>query len=363
MLAVSAALAAGLLAKQMPVTAPFLMLLLDVWPLQRKRPFSRLVLEKWPLFLLVAVFMFVALYFVQFGVVAPALEELSLSARISNGLVCYFRYIGKMFWPAELLIFYPHPAGHLPLWQPVLAGLGLALLSALAVWQIRARPWLFVGWFWFVGTLFPLIGLAQTGHHAMGDRFVYVPLIGLFIILTWGIRDLAVWLLQPRIRKPVLGALAGVIIAALAVRTWYQTGHWQNSVTVYQPVIRAGVVHFMIDNNLGLALLERGEIQQAMKYFRRALTNKADNPKTHLNLGLAFVRMGRFPDAIRHFRSAIRMKPDYADAHDNLAIALYLSGDFPAAWEEVQTCLHLGGHPHPEFIRALKKKLEPAGKS
>jgi hypothetical protein len=365
------ALTLGLLAKQMLVTAPFLLVLLDYWPLGRlqrdqdgKPTFWRLVYEKLPLFLLVGVFMFIALYFVRFGVVAPALDELSLGARISNGLVSYVRYIGKMFWPAELLIFYPHPGDTLPFWQIAGAGLLLLATSGLVVWQIRSRPYLFVGWFWFLGTLFPLIGLAQTGHHAMGDRFTYVPMIGLFIIVAWGVYDLSRFLQNPRVRKLVLGSVAGAVIVACSVRAWFQTGHWQNSVTVYRPVIRAGVAHYIIYNNLGLALLNQGDIQAAMKNFSLALALKPENAKTHLNIGLALVKTGRFQAAAGEFREAIRIRSDYADAYDNLAIALYLMGDYQGAWEQVRNCQRLGGKPHPEFLQALEAKHPaPEGKS
>jgi hypothetical protein len=258
----------GLMAKPMLVTLPLVLLLLDYWPLGRlslrglaaAAPSSasgprvvalkRLLWEKAPLFGLAILFSLVALYAQKEAGALWTGKTLPFAMRLANALVAYVSYLGKMWWPVHLAVLYPHPGPTLPLWQAVAAGLGLAALSCLAFWQSRRHPYLLVGWLWYLGTLVPVIGLVQVGRQAMADRYTYVPFIGVFIAVVWGLAALAARCRAPRFVLPVG---AGVALSALAVCTWVQVGYWRDSIFLYEHTLEVTRSNPVIQNNLGEA--------------------------------------------------------------------------------------------------------------
>jgi len=251
----------GLMSKPIVMTLPFVLLLLDYWPLHRFRwgdhqTALKLVWEKTPLMALTGVCFVLTLLVQQKWETVGSLQTFPLGNRIGNALVSYVDYIGKMFWPMNLAVFYPHP-GNLPLEQIIVSALLLLAITILVIrWSPRA-PYLVVGWLLFLGTLVPVIGLVQVGQQAMADRYTYIPLIGLFIIIAWGIPDLiAKWHYQ----KLFLSLGAGLILSALMVITWLQVQHWRNSISLFEHAIEVTGTNYVAYHNLGLAFQTEGYI-------------------------------------------------------------------------------------------------------
>ena len=272
--------ALGLLSKPMIVTLPLVLLLLDYWPLGRlhwrleeqrsqgKTAISRafrLVWEKVPLLFLVAVSCSLTIW-AQRRTVA-SLEGLPLEIRTANALISYVKYIGKMVWPCRLAVQYPYPE-KFPLWQVAGAGLFLIGVSFLVVREARRRPYLVVGWLWYLGTLVPVIGLIQVGSQAMADRYTYVPLIGLFIMTAWGIPNL---LSQWRHRRIVLLVSSGLVIALLTILTRIQLQYWSDSTTLYKHTLNSTANNYQVHYNLGLALAKEGKNEEAIVHYKEAL--------------------------------------------------------------------------------------------
>jgi tetratricopeptide (TPR) repeat protein len=373
--AVMACFIAGLLSKPMLVTLPFVLLLMDYWPLGRWSPYRataaspaktkpgsavdntvplrRLIMEKVPLLVLTVPFCLITVYAQEkFGAVKN-LTGLPLLNRLANALVTYITYMRKMVWPSDLAPYYPHPEHALPLWQGLVAGLVLLALSLFIIRQARRRPYLLMGWLWYVGTLVPVIGLVQVGDQALADRYTYVPLIGLFIIVAWGLRDLTAGRRFAQVLAPLT---AGILLSALALCTWFQVRIWRDSMTLYEHTLRVTHKNFFIHNNLGhllyrqgkvdqamvhyrealklrphyylalnnlgAALYSKGQLDQAIHYYKESIRSKPDYPLPHCNLGNALVEKGQTDQAIVHCKEALRLNPDFADAHNNLGIAL-----------------------------------------
>jgi len=323
--------ALGLAAKPMLVTLPFVLLLLDYWPLGR---FPRVglglcwkrVWEKTPLFVLVAGYCIVTYLAQQRG---GAMKQLPIGNRIENALVSYTSYIRKMFWPSDLAVFYPHPGDTLLLWQVAGAGLVLACITA---WVIRAapkRPYLVVGWLWYLGTLVPVIGLIQVGEQAMADRYTYIPLIGLFIMVAWGIPELVSgW----RYQSALLIIAPAILLPILMISARLQVGYWHNSVTLFEQALRVtSSDNSMAHNNLGVALSDQGKLKEAAAHYAEALRINRDYADAHNNLGTIFTNQGRLKEAVVHYTKALRIKPDFAKAHYNLGKALFNQGKLKEA--------------------------------
>jgi len=313
----------GLMAKPMLVTLPFVLLLLDYWPLnrlsfggkgERTVPVYDLFLEKVPLFAMTALSCLITFRAQQMGGAVGLLEKLPFAVRAGNALVAYTTYIGKMFWPKNLAVFYPHPGADLPVWQAVVAGLALVSITILVIRAGKPRPYLSVGWLWYLGTLVPVIGLVQVGAQAMADRYTYVPMIGLFIMLAWGL---------PGLGGKRLAVPATLVVCALIAVTWRQVGYWRDSISL----------------------------------FRHAISVTEKNAVMHANLGLALRDRGRTDEAIREYREAIRIDPEFAQAHNNLAVALYFKGDYAEAWKEVHLAGQYGVIPNQSFLDALSEKM------
>jgi tetratricopeptide (TPR) repeat protein len=326
----------GLMSKPMIVTLPFLFMLLDIWPLRRKPP----LLEKLPFFAISAVAA-VTTYFVQQASGAvQTLQSIPLGLRLQNALVSSVVYIVKLFWPSGLAVFYPYPTD-IPLWQPALALLILAGISTLVLRLRQAQPYLAVGWFWYLITIAPVIGIVQVGAQARADRYLYVPMIGLTIILAWGFS-------KP---KPLLKAAAAVACLACLILTWRQVQYWRDSESLFQHAVDVTQNNDLAQHNLGTALLEvPGRLPDAISHLQAALAINANSASTHTDLGNALSKMpDRVNDSITEYRAAIRIDPNLPIPHSNLGISLSkLPGAISEAVTECQTAVHLD----PNFVQA-----------
>jgi hypothetical protein len=347
----------GLLSKPMVVTLPFVLLLLDYWPLGRMNRFLDLLAEKAPLFLL-SVGSCAATYAAQQreGAIPPA-DLFPLAVRVANAVVSYVRYLGKTVWPASLTVFYPHPwrtADSIPFLAVAGASTGLVALTALALRDAMRRPYLLVGWFWFVGTLIPVIGLVQVGGQAMADRYTYLPLIGLFIMVAWGIPDL---LDRWRLRTRLAGAAGGVVLLALAAGAWFQVSHWKNSVALFGHAARVSSPNALAHYYLGNALGAEGRTDEAIFQYLQALTVNPYYFEARYNLANALETAGRNEDAIANYREVLRLKPGLAEAHNNLGIALADTGRLEEAISHFREALRLAPGS-ADAIRNLGLALE-----
>jgi len=312
----------GLMSKPMLVTLPFVLLLLDYWPLGRfqfgQPGIRRLVFEKVPLFSL-SLASCVATYIAQHsGGAVISLTAYSLGVRIANALVVYTAYVGKMIWPSNMAVLYPfQPA--IPLWKIAVAFLLLLAISWAAVKNIKKRPFFAVGWLWYLGTLVPVIGLVQVGLQSMADRYTYVPLIGLFIIISWGASEITA---QWRYRHEILGAVSAGIILVLTSVTWFQIQYWDNSISLFERAIRVTQNNYVAHNNLGNSLEKLGRSDEAIGYFTKALKINPGYSEAHSNMGISLLSKGRLHEAIHHFSKALGINPFYAGAHNNLGVAL-----------------------------------------
>jgi tetratricopeptide (TPR) repeat protein len=353
--AVLAAFAAGLLAKPMAVTLPFVLLLLDYWPLDRlrRRTAWALVREKVPLLLIAAASAAVTLVATQRGGSVQSLESFTLVQRGANALVSYVAYIGKLLWPSKLALFYPHPLDRLALWQVAGALLLLAVLSA-AAWRCRRDwPWVPVGWLWFLGTLVPVIGLVQVSDQAMSDRFTYVPHVGLIVLVVW---SLARIFEQRRHGRLALGVASAVVLAALAAATWAQTRYWRDSETLLRRTLEVTgpnyVAHALLADHLiaagrpaaALPELERaieirpdytypylklaglyeqrGRVDEAERLYLRALDSEPENLALLNDYATLLSAQGRADEAIAHLRKVVELDPGRTAALSNLGLAL-----------------------------------------
>lgn len=348
----------GLMSKSMVVTLPFMLLLLDVWPLERITlrgwPLStsqraaayRLVMEKLPFFGL-AVASAIVTYLAQqrTGAVA-SVERISLGLRVANATLSYVSYIEKMFWPAGLALFYPYPLALSPL---LIAGCALALvaISALVLFKSRTYPYLAVGWLWYLGTLVPVIGIIQAGDQARADRFTYVPLIGLFIIVAWGTWDL----MRPSRVAPFAAALA---LLALSAGARVQVGYWKTNERLWQHALDATTESYIAHTSLGIALFEQGKTDQAISHYRAALRLRPDFAEAYNDLGVALAGRGEIDGAIRAFLDALRAKPGQAASHYNAAVLLAQKGDTTSAVQHLESALQLNGD-YADARRELNK--------
>ncbi len=332
--------------KPMVVTLPFVLVLLDYWPLGRlqwkrlseqenfskpgpeqtgfqRASIRRLLLEKTPLFLLTIGLSAVTYIVQQRGGVVSDLGNVPLKYRAANALVSYVTYIGKMIWPSRLAVFYPHPFDKLPLWQVAASALLLITVSVAVFWFARSRKYLTVGWLWFLGTLVPVIGLVQVGAQARADRYSYLPFIGLFIMIAWGLPDLlAKW----RYRKITLWAAALAALLALSVCTRLQLRHWRNNKALFEHALNVTGDNFVMNNNYANILDKTGQAEKAIEHFNKALRMRPNSAEVHSNLGNALRRLNRIDEAVMHYEKALKLKPDLAEAHYNLAISLAMQG-------------------------------------
>jgi len=322
--------ALGLMSKPMLVTLPLVLLLLDFWPLQR---FSLsafrlpLLVEKIPFCLLSMVSCVVTFKVQAEGGTIQSLANFSMGERIENAFAAYARYLGKTAWPENLAVYYPHP-GHWPPMLVVSAAMLVIGLSFGVLWFGRAMPFAVTGWFWFLGMMIPVIGLIQAGDQSMADRYAYLPLVGVFIILAWGAAEL---FKRWRLPKWALGIVAGMTVICCAARTADQLRYWQDSETLFRRAIAVTTPNYLAQNNLGDALLQKGQVIEAISHFQAALTIEPDCMMAEKNFANALVEEGQTDQAILHYQKALAIQPDYAEAHNNLANLLKQQGQLDAA--------------------------------
>jgi tetratricopeptide (TPR) repeat protein len=326
--AVVATFTAGLLAKPMLVTLPFVLLLLDWWPLGRLRDRATavaLVREKVPLFALAAVVSVLTVAAQRSaGALAATLASTPLAYRLGNAAISYVTYLWKTVWPTGLAVFYPAPA-HLSAWHALGAALVLAAISAAVAVAWRRRPFLAVGWLWYLGTLVPVIGLVRQGDQAMADRFTYLPAIGLYVMVAWGALSVPGLRRSGAIGTAGPGAMlatgAVATLVALLVVTAAQIPHWRNSLTLFSHAVAVTRDNHVAHSNLGIALTERGRHDEAMEHYARAVAIAPGYAKAHLNLGRALARAGRAAEAEAAYAEAVRLDPGSAVAAYNLGLA------------------------------------------
>jgi tetratricopeptide (TPR) repeat protein len=283
------------------------------------------------------------------------------SVRIANALIAYVGYISKMIWPRALACIYPYPQ-NLPVWKATVSGFLLVFISIAAVRTARQRPYFSVGWLWYVGTLVPVIGLVQVGPQAMADRYTYVPLIGLFILLAWGVPDI---LPKWRRKRVVLAVSAGVVLSALTVCAWIQVGHWQNSVTLFKHAIKVTDDNWLAHTNLGKAFFERHQRDTAIYHYRRALVIKPDFVPALYNMGKALSDSGHMEQAAWFYRQTLLFEPDYTGAHNNLGNILAAKGSFDDAVRHYQEALRISpenadSHNNLANVRVAMGQFEAA---
>jgi tetratricopeptide (TPR) repeat protein len=372
--------ALGLMSKPMVVTLPFALLLLDYWPLRRlelspthktkrqkrrvkdnkaqNQTFVRLVAEKVPLLLLSAVSCVVTLW-VQRGVEVSA-RFLSIQDRFSNAVISYVVYLGKMIWPARLAVFYPHARTWPPL-QVAGAWLLLLAITVLMIWY-RRRGYTVVGWLWYVGTLVPVIGLVQVGVQSYADRYTYVPLIGVFVIIAYAAGDLV----KNRPYRKVASALAGtVLVAALAVCTRAQAGYWRNNIALYEHALEVTADNHVAHNNLGVVLRDQGRTAEAIEHWEAAVRIWPRYIDAVVNLGAGLVDQGRPDEAIRYYAEFLQKARGNCLLHNNLGNALKNVGRFDEAIEHYRKALEFNKnawqvHGNLGMIMAARGKIDEA---
>jgi Tfp pilus assembly protein PilF len=385
--------ALGLMSKPMLVSLPFVLLLLDYWPLGRSRwwpprspdgrekrstPWLRMFVEKLPFLALSALVCAVTILAQRHVGAMRSLGGLPMGARVENALVSCLRYLGKMFWPANLSIIYPLPVGHWPWWSPW-AGPLMAGFSAAGVWAARRRPFVATGWFWFLGMLVPVIGLVQVGGQGMADRYTYIPLVGLFIIVSWGgaeaVRE---W----RLPEGAVVVAVACILMACGLATRRQLGYWEDgeklfrhatevaplnsqayemvgqyldargaeeeAIANYRAAVEAEPGNSRAQEILGQFLYERGQVREAVEHYRAGLEVDPNDAKGHNNLGVALAAAGLTDEAIKEYRRTIELSADNADAHNNLGNALRQQGKPAEAVTEFEEALRI----RPQFVEA-----------
>ena len=339
-LTVALVVALGLMSKPMLVTLPFVLLLLDYWPLGRieahrsntGRQVLHLVVEKIPLIVLSAVSSIVTIL-AQRGAIGWT-EQLPVSERISNAFVAYVVYIRQMFWPERLAVFYPHPENRLPVWQISLAVIVLVGITAAAFVFRKKAPYLVTGWLWYLGMLVPVIGLVQVGWQGHADRYTYLPQIGLYIAVTWATTDLTrSWHFQ----RKALGAVAVLIVGALSCRAWLQTSYWRNSETLFTRALAVTSNNDVALNNLGIIFLDKGQLDEAISNLQAAIDLRPENAPAHDNLAKALLKKGQVTEAMVHYRKFLELEPANVEARNTLGTALIQQGRVREAidqWQE-----------------------------
>jgi tetratricopeptide (TPR) repeat protein len=343
----------ALASKPMAVTFPFVVLLLDYWPLGRVqgwntkapgfeapvKPLRLLLLEKLPLFALSAASCAITLWAQKTVVAASA--QLPFGLRLENALRSYAIYVWKAFWPLKLAVFYPHPGASLSLWKPVLASLLLAAVSLLAWRGRRVHPYLIVGWLWFLGTLVPVIGIVQVGAQAMADRYAYVPLIGIFLMAVWAAAD---FFDKHTVPTAWRWALVSIVLGGLAYRTYRELSYWQDNTTIWSHALEVTEDDPQVETNFGNALVLLGDPSGALPHLVKAGASDTEDVVARENLGVCFLAEGRIPDAIHEFEAVVQLtdsrQPDKTD-HEfwefrssallNLGVAYTLSRDYSRA--------------------------------
>jgi len=329
----------GTMSKPMIVTLPFALLLIDVWPLSRwtRATAGRLILEKLPLLGISAVASIIAFLVQSRGGAVSTLELLPFGLRIKNALISYVIYVLKFFWPANMSVIYPYPQ-QIPVWQAIGAGLIIAGISIAAIVEIRRRPYLFAGWFWFLGTLIPVIQLVQIGLEPRANRYTYIPYIGLSIIVAWGVTEMFERQAWGRLFLPIAGA---AVCAACFVVTHYNLGYWRNSQSLFEHAIEVTSNNWAAHLRLSQVLLDEGRVDDAVPHIRETVRLRPNLLEARINLGAALSKRAEFQEAETEYRAALRIQPDNADAHEGLGVAATEEGRFNEALTHLTEAVRL----------------------
>jgi tetratricopeptide (TPR) repeat protein len=357
--------ALGLMAKPMLVTLPFILLLLDYWPLERlqfgravqdvkrkkqksikaRTKLSGLILEKVPFLVLSVVSSLVTFFVQQKGGAVATMDLFPLPMRLMNAVNSYVKYIEKMIFPVRLGVFYPPPIQGFSIWLSLASALALLAVSIAVIYLARKYKYAGTGWLWYLGMLVPVIGLVQVGSQALADRYTYVPLIGLFILIAWGLPDLlAKWKRQ----RAVLGVAGLAVILALSICTYRQVGYWRDNVTLFEHALKVTNNNFVMNNHLGLAYQEIGRWQEAIEAYQQAITIKPDYAVAYHNLGIAYGKLGRWQDVIEANEQATKINPDDAEAYNNLGVACLRLGRLKEAEDAFQQIIRIS----PDYVGA-----------
>lgn len=327
--------ACGLMSKPMLVTVPFVLLLVDYWPLARiKGQFWKRAFEKIPLIALSAVSSIIT-FLVQKGAVGRT-EELPIFERINNAVVSYVLYIWQMLWPTNLAVFYPHPETRLPLWRIASSLLLLICITAVAITLRKQRPYLITGWLWYLGMLVPVIGLVQVGWQGRADRYTYLPQIGLSIAVTWAVADLTAFWRQER---TILSIAAIVTIPVLSWCARLQTSYWRDSETLFKHALAVTTNNDVAENNLGIVYLGQGKLDLAISLLQAAVDLRPDNSPAHENLAKALLQKGQVGDALIHYHKLLELQPDNMEVHNIVGTVLIQQGHIREGVEEWQKVL------------------------
>lgn len=346
--------ALGLTAKPMLVTLPVILLLLDYWPLRRfpeanrdfaenvresasgRRTLPGLLKEKIPFFLLSFLSALITLYAAKTGGAVRTVAEVPFPGRIENALITSVTYLEKMIWPVDLAIFYPYGASRPALLFAAVFGLlGITFFIAL---RRRTHRYLVTGWFWYLVTLLPVIGIIQVGSQSMANRYVYIPLVGIFILIVWGASEF----LRTQIRRWCLTTAAVALVLILSFSTWAQLPHWRSSEAIFRYSIMVTEGNFIAHGGLGDVYQIRGDLRMARLHYQESLRIQPHYAEALNNLGVVLMKEGRVAEAEAKFREVLKQKPDLAETHSNLGAALICEGKFQEA----------AGH----FTRALELK-------
>jgi len=342
---VGGAFVLGLMSKPMVVTFPFVLLLMDYWPLARlrysdfnpsaestenfaSRPFARLILEKLPLFALSAGSAVITIIAQRTDYAIRG--EYSFPERAANAIVSYARYLGKAVWPSHLAVIYPFPFKGLPTWEVVGAS-ALLLLLTTAVFTLKQKRYFAFGWFWFLGTLVPTIGLVQVGEQAMADRYAYIPFIGLFIAVVWGSAD---WVGSTKHSQAYLSVAAVTVLVAFSVAARIQIGYWQNNVALWTHTVSITHNNFVAENNLGAGLLAQNRVHEARQHFQAGIDINPKDPRSLLDIGVCDMALGNNQSAVEHYQAVLRVSHDLmlrSLAFSNLGTIYRTSGENGAA--------------------------------
>ena len=375
--AVFVAMALGLLAKPMLVTLPCVLLLIDFWPLRRfptsghaadsdpdgrKRPIKQLVLEKLPLFVLAAASSIMTLVAQGSGGAVVSLERLPFPERFCNAVWTYAAYLLQMIWPTKLSIFYPRPS--LAWYSPefLLAFAAIVALTFLFFRKRLSHPYAIVGWLWYVGMLFPVIGIVQVGEQARADRYTYVPLIGLFIVTVWGVADFA---LRRRGSRVVIGLMTAIILVSCGALTSMQVDAWRDSIRLWSHAVEVTPPNMMAYRNLGIAFVEIERPDKAIQQFQNAVKIDPDDQNSHYNFGVALLAMRDIDGAIREFEEVVRINPIHAPAHHNLALCFKEKKDRERTFKHFRAAIQAdpgGARFHAQFAMLLfdERRMQPA---
>jgi len=384
-LLVAALFALGLAAKPMVITLPFVLLLLDFWPLQRIQgwgpatsaqqgsknrkqqtendslasrsvlpvlPMSRLLLEKLPLLIFSAGSAIITVI-AQRSAALRSLSQIPLDERLENAVYSYALYIWKALWPTQLALYYPHPTSTLSVWQLGLAVLFLLGVSAFVWNQRSARPYLIAGWLWYLGTLVPVIGIVQVGDQALADRYAYVPLIGIFVMIVWGIAD---WADSRAVNFQLRGAVATVILAALSFLTWRQIGYWRSDYDLWTHTLEITKVNYLAEANLAGTLRKLGRAEEALPHYQAAERLNPGQPARHINLAADLAESGNLQDAIAEYEIAAELNIEprtQSRIYESIAALSAALADYATVRESYKQAWQADPQHGPEMIQAL----------